>query len=169
MKLRTKPWRFKSESDLVEAVDKAVYDYTGENYKIDLVLNCTGRAHEEAPKDKSLYGCWGVHVVNLDAQMHCDVFKRNLAALKRALRNAEPGSVVNAICLCRQGRHRSVAAARLLAWGAESASILVNEIIHVNDDQWEKLCAGGCPNCSSKNSERDAIQSDMVDLWHADE
>ena len=103
--------------------------------------------------NRELSGCWGERVQILQEWLQNEKCTTHLTMLKKkfeAIGNEAPRSY-HIVLLCRSGRHRSIAQARITSWCLKSIGLTVADVQHLHKHDWGNLCTD-CDSCGSNRS-----------------
>lgn len=160
-----KPWRLTQET-LRAKIETAISDVIGDDQRVDLAYTCT-QANDPA-KTKHLCGHWGEHYEIMAEQLNSKAFLDILGKIKTDIDpdKVDEDGTFNIVLLCNQGRHRSVAQAKMLSYILRSEGFNVLETIHHSDvNGWDKLCRT-CTKCGPRAAvKRSQVRQDVLDVW----
>lgn len=159
-----KPWKI-PQNELVETTHKAVERKMNQvPDDFHEVLVCT---HAKDPhKNKALTGHWGENIHILRNFIDSHAFKLILKQLKRREEEWSRHVQKLVLCtLCRQGRHRSVAAAWCLKELYGSLGFRCLDTVHTCRQEW-RVCTT-CADCISSGAaqQRQDLRRDIRQLW----
>ena len=142
--------------------------YTGHNYFFHEVLICTSSPRVELPRDK-FPEHWGEYSANMVGILGTTTFVKNLRRVKQVVEEARRAGqrVVNILCLCRKGRHRSVSTARLVAYALEGKGYNLKCTEHICAVSWGNFLCRSCDSCRSTCSLKVAIYEGANQIWDA--
>ena len=121
-------------------------------------------------EDEKLKGHWGEHVDNLTRYVNskqwewiCNFLKNELAR-----HDCYESGDFNVLFVCRSGRHRSLAAAKLFTFVALYLGIPINFVEHVSQDHWPRHFCATCDGCLLKEPRKKIeIRKRALETWHA--
>ena len=128
---------------------------------------------------KNLNIHWGEHPDTMERVMKSDAFVNLMTKFKQEIVDRQhewwpEGGILHVWIICKNGRHRAVAAAKLLTYLAKQEGFVALNTVHLskygsrpwNDDKyWNYLCTN-CNECGPWSVlRREKIRKECIDLW----
>ena len=143
-----KPWRYKSARDFVAACENALDKHKRGPIKLFSAYNCCAVDNP----DEKLIGHWGENYFTLKNMVESSLCADILRRVKNSLSDLESlPSELNILFVCRSGKHRSLAMAKLTFFALLAQGFNVGSPIHLAASSWQKLCCT-CYHCGERSA-----------------